>query len=299
MKKIYLIVFACLVATIMMSGSAFAGQEPYVALVDEDTAIDLFYISAKLFQFTHPNTDYTPEGFWPKNFLIRKTEICDENAVVHNINYKTPAGNSGWYRWVVVLPKKLEGDLNLVFQCGILKPNTEALYGVKAINFCAGETGEKVGPNCTRKPHSDLTKNALPQIRAIAYPGPQANFVDKFYLTSIKNPSDYNLTKVTDTTLPTVGNLRNSASLQILDGSTDARISLKACMDKTIFVKMPKEGEINAAGQVESDLNAGDSIEVYMNIPSANTVDIYCHKHSLKVMGIGEPDVVDPFRTKR
>jgi len=294
MKKIYLIVFACLVATIMMSGSAFAGQEPFVACVNEDTAIDPFYISPKLFQFTHLNTAYSPEGFWPKNYLIPKPEICDLNWNIHNVNYKTPAKNSGWYKWRVVLPKKLEGDVNLVLQCGILKPNSEAIYGKNAINICAGETGEVVGPNCTRVELSDLKAAALPKITAIAFPGPlSAPAFAPFYLTSYKNPGNYSLS-----TDPATGYLKDSASLQVLDGSPNARIALKACMDKTIFVKMPKEGTTNASSQLESPLEPGDIIEVTMNIPSANTVDIYCHKHSLKVMGIGEPDVIDPFRKK-
>ena len=70
--------------------------------------------------------------------------------------------------------------------------------------------------------------------------------------------------------------LKNSISLQVLDGSTGSRIALKACMDKTIFVKWPIEGEINALGETEANLEAGDLIKVRMDVPTANTVDIYC-----------------------
>ena len=36
----------------------------------------------------------------------------------------TSAGNSGWYEWVIALPKKPEGEINLEIQCGVLKPNS-------------------------------------------------------------------------------------------------------------------------------------------------------------------------------
>jgi hypothetical protein len=59
-------------------------------------------------------------------------------------------------------------------------------------------------------------------------------------------------------------------------------------MDKTIVTKLPVTGQVNAENQVEADLEAGDIIYVRMEIPRANTVDVYCHRQSLKVMGIGE-----------
>jgi hypothetical protein len=35
-------------------------------------------------------------------------------------------------------------------------------------------------------------------------------------------------------------------------------------------------------------LEMGDLIYVRIDVPRANTVDVYCHAQSLKVMGIGE-----------
>ena len=313
MKKVYLIVYACLLVTIMM-GLAFAGQQPYVAVVDEDTAIDSFYISDKLYQFTHPDTDYSPEFFSAKTSLIKKPEVCDRLGTPHAVNYKTGKGNSGWYKWLIVLPKKLEGNLNIVLECGILKPNTYDFLGSRAIDLCAGETGEVIGTGfCTREAQSDLKEAALPMIKAKAFPGPDNGGIwingkykdckkDKgkkdckygfkpFNLTAYRNPGSYVLTRTDDPIDP----LTNSNSLQVLDGSPNARIALKACMDKTIFVKMPKEGEVNALKQTEVELIAGDVIYVEMNIPSSNTVDIYCNKYSVKIMGLGEPEVAEPY----
>jgi hypothetical protein len=47
-------------------------------------------------------------------------------------------------------------------------------------------------------------------------------------------------------------------------------------------------GQINALGETENDLEAGDLIYVRMDVPRQNTVDIYCHAQSVRVAGIGE-----------
>ncbi len=55
------------------------------------------------------------------------------------------------------------------------------------------------------------------------------------------------------------------------------------------MVKWPKIGKINALGETEANLEAGDLIKVRMDVPTANTVDIYCSAYSVKIGGIGEP----------
>jgi hypothetical protein len=197
--------------------------------------------------------------------------------------------NAGYFEWFVRLPKKAGGEINLVFQCGVLKPNSFAVEEFNAVVLCAAETGERIGSEfCTRDQVdpdvNPIINSSLPRITAVAYPGPYSVGFDPFYLTAYKNPGSYNLALGTNGTT----HMKNSADLQILDGGNNARIMLKACMDKTIIVKIPVTGQINAAGQVEADLEAGDLIYVRMDVPVNNTVDIYCHSQSLKVMGIGE-----------
>jgi hypothetical protein len=51
----------------------------------------------------------------------------------------------------------------------------------------------------------------------------------------------------------------------------------------------PVEGKINALGEREANLEAGDLIKVRMDVPTSNTVDIYCSAYSVKIGGIGEP----------
>jgi len=127
-----------------------------------------------------------------------------------------------------------------------------------------------------------IVHTALPKITAIAYPGPYSLGFAPFFLTAYKNPSNYALT------VDTAKAMTNNSSLQTLNGSVNARVLLKSCMDKCVVAKIPVTGQVNAAGQTESDLEQGDIIQVRMDVPIGNTVDIYCHVQSAKIAGIGE-----------
>ena len=200
----------------------------------------------------------------------------------------TRAGNSGFYEWYVRLPKKPSGEINLAIQCGILKPNAFASYLYDAVELCAAETGERIGNGvCVRKEvnpgTNPLVIGALPQITAIVYPGPFNVAFTPFHLTAFRNPGTYN-------PFAADGSLSNGAAGQVLNGLADTatRILLKSCMDKTVVTKLPVTGQVNALGEVETDLESGDLIYVRIDVPRNNTVDVYCHAQSLKVMGIGE-----------
>lgn len=292
----------CLVALFMVT-PAFAGEDPYIAVVGNDISASTFYLSPKYVQFLYDQTIFavptTGEQFRAQNPIIQP-EICDTLGVGSgpfgnqppftfrgNANARVTAGNAGWYEWYVRVPKKPCGEINLVIQCGIIKPNTFADLAFAAVQYCAAETGELIGDGfCSHRftdPGIDpINYLALPKIIATASPGPYNSFTP-FNLTAYKNPGTYQLAFATDT-----GAIKNDAASQILDGSVNARILLKSCMDKTIVVKLPVAGQINALGQTEADLLEGDLIFVRMNVPRPNTVDIYCHAQSLRVMGIGE-----------
>jgi hypothetical protein len=203
------------------------------------------------------------------------------------------AGNAGWYEWTIALPKKPEGELNLELQCGVLKPNSEALFGRGAINVCAAVTGEPVGPNCTRITGAPLITSGLPRLEVIAHPGCNNDFTP-FHLTAYKNPGQYAMTKAADPQCKPAGTkcLNDSTSLQVLDGTVRARIALKACMEETVLVKWPKAGEMNELGESEAALEAGDLIKVRIKVPAGNTVDLYCGKYSVTIGGIGEPNTL-------
>jgi hypothetical protein len=287
----------------------------YKAVVTNDIDLLRFYISPKLAQFLHLDTAYCCEDFihpaQPQPEVCCKSLVCvtpgpttppnqckdwkcQEFPDQVKENYKIGAGNAGEYEWYIQLPKKPESELNIEIECGLLKPNAFSVWGSEAINVCAGETGEKVGALCTRLKTPDggntyLTSTALPMIEAVAYPGcdPSPGFVTPFHLTAYRNPGEYRIKRNSE------DELLNNAYTQVLgvngtQGLPGTRFALKACMDKTILVKIPRVGDTNAMGETEYNLHAGDIIKVKMRIPASNSVDIYCNKYSVKIGGMGD-----------
>jgi hypothetical protein len=302
----------CLVALFMVA-PAMAGEDPYIAVVGNDMNANRFYLSPKYVQFLYDQTVFgvptTGEQFRSQMPVIQP-EICDTTGTgtgrfgtfppftfLGNPNSRVSAGNTGWYEWYIRLPKKPVGEINLVLQCGIIKPNAFADLAFDAVTLCAAETGERLYYGFCSHRFVDPGVNpiapaALPRITAIAFPGSYNSFTP-FYLTAYKNPGTYSLAFDA-----TSGAILSDASAQLLDGTTAARFLLKACMDKTIVAKLPVQGQVNAGApappiataitNVESDLVEGDLIYVRMTVPRQNTIDIYCHSQSLRLMGIGE-----------
>lgn len=304
----------CLLALAMVS-TAFAGEDPYIAVVGNDIDANGFYFSEKYEQFlydqdyigvpvcwggfpgTTPQTRVGGPGCeqFRSNTLNNQPEICDASGFINNWgdytffgepNAKVGKQNAGYFEWWIRLPKKPDGEINIVLQCGVLKPNAFAFEGFEAVLKCAAETGERIGTGfCTRddvEPGvNPIVNGALPRLTAIAYPGPYSLGFTPFNLTAYRNPSSYVLT-LNDSAM------KDSSSLQVLDGSINARVLLKSCMDKSVLVKIPVDGQVNAKGQTEAALEAGDLIQVRLDIPNNNTVDIYCHSQSARLQGIGE-----------
>ena len=308
--------FVCL-AVCFMATTAMAGEDPYIGIVGNDINYKPFYFSPKHTQFLFdtvglfgipdvfgsqdPSNQYTRVGVsggeqFRSQTAINQPEVCDTlgtgigpNFVDRgNRNSVTRAGNSGFYEWWIRLPKKPSGEINIVIQCGVLKPNAFAAYGYGSIELCAAETGERVGfGTCVRQEVdpgvSPVQNTALPKITAIVYPGPYNVAFTPFHLTAFKNPSAYTLAfdAVTEA-------MTNNGNSQVLDGSANARILLKACMDKTIVTKLPVTGQVNALGDTETDLEMGDMIWVRMDVPRQNSIDLYCHTQSARLAGVGE-----------
>ena len=281
---------------LFMVAPAMAGEDPYIGIVDNDTNGKgwHFYFNLRQQQFLVDQDAGGPlatgEQFRSQTASTRQ-EVCDTKSQAVTLPYvtlpnaKTPAGNSGFYEWSINLPKKPSGEINIVIECGVLKP------GGTSVGLCAAETGERIGHGlCVRDEVdpgvSPVNQLALPKITAIAYPGPYAlEAWEPFHLTAFKNPSSYTLA------FDANGAMTNGLTSQTLDGSTNARVLLKACMDKSVVTKLPVTGQINALGETEQDLEAGDLIYVRMDVPRQNTVDIYCHSQSVRIQGIGEgPD---------
>ncbi len=290
--------FACLLALCMVA-PAMAGEDPFVAIVGNDLLdVNLFYLSPKESQFLYNQVNFgvplTGEIFVSQMPLIQP-EICDTAgtvidaingvfATVGNPNAVVRKQDSGYFTWTIALPKK-PNALNICFQCGVLKPNTFRELGFAAVLECAGYTGERIGTGfCTRNDVNPGTNpiipGALPQVTATAVAGPY-NAFPTFHLTAYRNPGTYN-----NYAQP----LTNNAALQVLNGpaSTSTRVMLKSCFDKCVNIKLPVTGQTNALGETEADLELGDLIQVRLDIPRNNTVDVYCNTQSLKLVGIGE-----------
>jgi len=327
--------FVCL-AVLCMVAPAFAGQDPYIAIVGKDCvtgdtnplqegacsagAANSFYFSPKhrLFMydenadpFVIPTVyDAVPDSVtrfvrfpltgitagqeqFRANNPVNQTEVCQTANKTKGLkNVRVTAGNSGWYEWYIRLPKKPAGEINIVIECGVIKPNGVAAFGVpKVIEICAAETGEVLGGGiCShgnvQPGESPVIEAALPTITATAFAGPYAPFdFTPFQLTAFRNPGSYELFN-DDFPGPEIS--ADNTDVQLLNGSADARVLLKACMDKTIVAKLPVGGQLNAAGQEEADLEAGDLIKVRLDVPDANVVDIYCNANSVRLAGIGE-----------
>ena len=304
-KKLALFLIVAAISIFMavaMGTPAMAGEDPYIGIVGNDAyPLDL-YISLRYQQFMFDQELFgvpVCAGSFPSAFRAygtgceqfrsqgspNRAEVCWSGVLSDSVkrlkNAVTRAGNSGWYEWYIRLPKKPSGEINLVLQCGVVKP------GGLSVEPCAAEMGERVGPNCTRTEvdpgTNPLITRALPTITAIAFPGLYNNPFAPFNLTAFRNPGSYS---------PFSGvNMVNGAAAQLLNDfayPNDTKIVLKACMDKTIITKLPVTGQVNATGDVETDLEYGDMIYVRLDIPRYNSVDIYCHKESLKVVGVGE-----------
>jgi hypothetical protein len=299
----------CLVALFMVS-PALAGEDPYVAIVGNDITAIPFYFSPKYLQWAYDQTVFavptTGEQFRAQMPVIQP-EICDTKGTgtgpfgslppftfLGKPNARVSQGNAGWFEWYIRLPKKPVGEINLVIQCGIIKPDTFANLAFQAVNYCAAETGERITAGfCAHEfvdPGVDpIVPGALPRVTAIAGPGPYNSFTP-FHLTAYRNPGTYAIAfpGAADTSEPPPTGIPTDATTQILDGTTGARILLKSCMDKTVVAKIPVAGQGNRLGQVEADLVEGDVIYVRLYVPRQNTVDIYCHEQSVRLMGIGE-----------
>jgi hypothetical protein len=300
--------------------TGFAGTDPYIAVVGNDIYANGYYFSPNHEQFLYDQERFFVPACWGSypvvtpqtrvgglgceqfrcNKPMNQPEICDPNGQVNGpaeyIFYGDPNAvirkqNAGYFEWWVRLPKRPSGQINIVIQCGVLKPNAFAFEQFDAVRLCAAETGERIGAGfCTRDSvdpgMNPIINSSLPKLTAIAYPGPYSLGFAPFHLTAYKNPGTYALP------LDPAGiGLENGTSLQVLDGSANSRVLLKSCMEKSIPTKIPVMDQVNALGELEAGMEAADLIQVRLDIPINNTVDIYCHSRSVRLQGIGE----DPY----
>jgi hypothetical protein len=293
------------------ASTAWAGQEIYVGVVGDDYKMNRYYLEGKLWRWLHREWTEGQEYFDGSTNLSNNAEVCiapricgrdEEGCEIDLIeesimpitklepNKHLPVFNAGSYTWRINLPKKPRGNINIQLQCGVLKPNAYEVLGMpNAIDTCAGETGEDTFGLCDRvftEPNTNhIMQNYLPTVTAVAYP----SMGTPFNLTAYRVPSAFSNIYNADKTA-----LRDDTrNLEVLDGDKTSRIVLKSCQPETIFVKMPITGQVNGIGQVETDLEAGDEIQVTLDFPRGHTMDVYCNQWSAKIMGLGDPSTED------
>lgn len=155
----------------------------------------------------------------------------------------TDAWNQGIYTWKIVLQMKPETDINVnIYDC-VLKHNEFDLWEA------ADQTGRY------RAPWGELVfvPTANPIMTVKAFPGPFATpgFVDPLILDA--------------RTLP-------GLTLVAMDQQL---YTSKAHWEEGLVMALPKTGETNTSGQTEFNLKQGDLIEVKVEIPPTNTVDLF------------------------
>jgi hypothetical protein len=167
----------------------------------------------------------------------------------------TDAWNEGIYKWRIVLQMKPESDINVnIYDC-VLKHNS----------FDIWEGADQTGRY--RAPWGELvfvpTANPYMTVRAI--PGPYAtpNFTSPLILDA--------------RTLP-------GLTLVAMDGQL---YTSKAHWEEGIVLALPKTGNTNTSGQTEYNLKQGDVIEVTVEIPSNNTVDLFYGQDNVLLKYIG------------
>lgn len=164
--------------------------------------------------------------------------------------------NSAEFEWQIVLQMKPESDIDLNIRDCVLKHNTFDPW------FYADQTGRY------RQPWGAFifVPEANPRVTVKALPGP-------FATTGFKYPFFMDAR-----TLPGLKKV-------ILE---DALYTSKGIWEEGIVMVMPLTGEKNCKGEAMYNLKQGDKINVFVEVPGTNTVDIFYGQDNvvLKYVGI-------------
>jgi hypothetical protein len=167
----------------------------------------------------------------------------------------TDAWNQGVYKWRIVLQMKPESDINVnIYDC-VLKHNS----------FDIWEGADQTGRY--RAPWGELVfvPTANPTMTVKAIPGPLAT---------------------PGFTSPLTLDARTLPGLTLV-AMEDQLYTSKAHWEEGIVLALPKTGETNTSGQTEYNLKQGDVIEVTVEIPYNNTVDLFYGADNVLLKYIG------------
>ena len=171
------------------------------------------------------------------------------------------AWNSAEFTWQMVLQMKPDTDLDISIRDCVLKANSRTPFGENPFEG-AMQTGRYMMP----WGQVFWLQNSNPRITVTAYPGE--------YATAGFPDCGFTLTGRTTPGLAPV-------LLQ------DQLYTSKGVWEESVVVIMPETGVINAAGQTEYRLKQGDMINVAVEVPGTNTVDMYYGADNVKVKYVG------------
>ena len=166
---------------------------------------------------------------------------------------KVGAGNPGTWKWIIVLQKKPETDLNVNIVDCVVKMNSPTMFGDEAFEG-AFQTGWMLYP--WGELAFDLTRN--PKITVNALPGPFAGFTAPFNVNS-----------------------RTLTGLSVVP-LLDAYYTSKGPWEEGIVVAKPVTGD---PGQ--TTLIQGDALEITITLPPTNTADVRYGQQSVVVKYVG------------
>jgi hypothetical protein len=276
-KKILLALFLSL----FLASSAWAGNIPEFDAVGCD-AINFFartnlpymvvtwqndgYYGGIEWKSVFPKGTYSNyEEFWTQagqlfpdpcwGFDGRSVNDLNSIACQGLMSAMTDAWNQGVYKWRIVLQMKPESDINVnIYDC-VLKHNS----------FDIWEGADQTGRY--RAPWGELVfvPTANPTMTVKAIPGPLAT---------------------PGFTSPLTLDARTLPGLTLV-AMEDQLYTSKAHWEEGIVLALPKTGETNTSGQTEYNLKQGDVIEVTVEIPYNNTVDLFYGADNVLLKYIG------------
>jgi hypothetical protein len=194
-----------------------------------------------------------PDPCW--GFDGRSVNDLDGMACSGLLSAMTDAWNQGVYKWRIVLQMKPESDINVnIYDC-VLKHNS----------FNIWEGADQTGRY--RAPWGELVfvPTANPSMTVKAIPGPLAT---------------------PGFTSPLILDARTLPGLTLV-AMEDQLYTSKAHWEEGIVLALPKTGETNTSGQTEYNLKQGDVIEVTVEIPYNNTVDVFYGADNVLLKYIG------------
>jgi hypothetical protein len=259
LKKTLLI----MVAVAFLCVPALAGDRPEFDAVGDDSANYFNDAIKALVVANNPwnlNSDWENilvpvEGFVPPVQLT--ADICFPGYLSAFTQWRRPAR----YTWRIVLQMDPQSDLDINIVDCVVKHNSKTPFGTNPFEG-ASQTGRYELP--WGQPVFDPGAN--PQVTAVAYPGPYAvfGFVTPFDLVN-----------------------RTQGGLFLLP-FRNLLYTSKALWEEGLVARMPEFLVPNLSGQTEYPLSAGDIIEVNIDMPLTNPVDVrYGHDNVIvKYVGI-------------